>query len=294
MTEIASDFGKFVIQKITVGFILKSIGLISCILIIIILLVIVIITTTLGQIAAFSESQAQSSLSEVKIDTQNSNSNLPVIEINKNNNLTVVYQNKTYYLPVIKPENKNLFYALLGIRFAESHRPENTYQPNDRDSCGQYQQRVSELYNGGLKTDIARQILGNKFNSIFTSQRIADVNRWNYKASNVVNDGEIKLIPVAGGYVAYYPQGMESICKDLVENHLETGLFDLIALERFKERGIYDYLLSYDLQADNAYNFSYQLCRSQAPASCDHWVANSLPSLRIALQSNLYDSLAKK
>jgi hypothetical protein len=288
MTEKLIEAGKLWIAKVSLSLLFKTLGVVVLIIALIVFVFMYIITSAVSSVV-ISQSKPASSAS------QNSNSSpLLLPEIVKNSNTTITFNNKVYYLPVIRPDNKNLFYALLGIRFAESFRPENTYQPNDRDSCGQYQQRVSELYNGGLKTNIAKQILGSKFDTIFTSQRITDVNRWNYKTANIIQDGEIKFIPIAGGYVAYYPVEMTLICKDLVENHLETGLFDLIAIERLKERNIYDYLINYDLRPDNAIDFTYALCRSQAPASCNHWVMNSLPSLRLAISDNLFDSLQKK
>jgi hypothetical protein len=188
------------------------------------------------------------------------------------------------HMPLIDIENTNRISALVTIRSAETGRPDSVYAPNDRDSCGAYQQRVIELYGNNSKAQVTKDILGDEYDKILSSERLVNIKRWNDKAYRVIQDGELYFAPIVGGWYVNYGNEMTKICKDLTDNHMKTGLFDHIALARFQERGILDYIDNYDLSG-SVTDFAYAICNSQAPADCGHWVRNALPGLRAYLSS---------
>jgi hypothetical protein len=217
------------------------------------------------------------------------------ITINNKNEIRI--NGVTFYTPIAIPENKNQFYALMTIRFAEAFRPDSVFTPNDFLSCGTYQQMTNELLGSGAKAKIAQNILKEEYKNILLDNSI-DILRWSTKGYGNIQDGEIIFEPIKrnGNFVGWARtvSGMIPICKQLVENHLRTGLFDRIALARLQEQGRIDYINSYDLNANNVDEFVKTMCRSQGPVDCgSSWNIRAKNALISALNSNLYESVKK-
>ena len=202
---------------------------------------------------------------------------------------------KVSKLPIFRPNNRNLFYALVTIRGAEANRPDSVYYPNDFTSCGNYQQLMGELIGNNPKASKAKEVLGNNYNIIFSNENSAKIQLYEYQGYNNIR-GNLMFEPIyrGGGFVGWartIPNDGVEICRLLVENHLATGLFDQIALTRLESMGLFNYLTSYDLNVNNTYNFALALCKSQGPVSCLDWVERSQYVLKSYLVNNTYENL---
>lgn len=230
----------------------------------------------------------------IKINTnlnvQAKKEDTPTIVINGS-----ISNNKTSKLPIFKPSSRNLFYALVAIRGAEANRPDSVYYPNDFTSCGNYQQLMGELIGNNPKANKAKQVLGSEYDNILGGSNSEKIKRWEYQGYNKIS-GELifEALYRGGRFVGWartIPREGTLICKQLVENHLKTGLFDQIALTRLESMGLIKFIESYDLNVNNTYNFTLALCKSQGPVSCLDWVERSQYILRQYLVTNTYENL---
>jgi hypothetical protein len=262
----------------------------------ILLIVIIIIVCAVAVVAGMSAIAIETKKKAEETKNTTNNYAVDFSGLKANNKNTITLNGITFYIPIAKPKEKNVFYALSAIRFAEARRPDSVYQPNDFLSCGNYQQLINELLGNSGKAQVAKDTLKEKYQTILEVNK-TDIERWYYKGINNIMDGEIEYRPIYtnDGFVGYartVPDGIILICKALTEIHLETGLFDKIAIIRLKERGVYDYVINYDLRADNLNNFVYTLCKSQGAADCGYnWNIRALGGLREALNNNLYESV---
>jgi hypothetical protein len=229
--------------------------------------------------------------------SNNSNFNYQEGKITFNNKNEVTINGIKFYTPIAIPENKNQFYALMTIRFAEAYRPDSTYTPNDFLSCGSYQQMTNELIGTNPKALTAISVLKDEYKSIISDNSV-DILRWATKGYGNIQDGEIIFEPIYRngvfvGWARTVP-GMTAICKKLVDNHLKTGLFDRIALTRLSTQGRLNYINNYDLNPNNVDDFVRKMCNSQGPVDCgSSWNVRAKNALISALNSNLYESVKK-
>lgn len=247
---------------------------------------------------ASQENKKNEEEAKKKNSNKSNNSSYEIGKISFNNKNEIVINNQKFWVPLIAPENKNIFYALATIRFAEANRPDSTYSPNDFLSCGNYQQMTDELIGLNGKSTTAKTVMGDSYNSILLSNSV-DIKRWSFKGYSNIQDGEIEFSPIyrGGVFVGYarYVAGMTEICKQLTEVHLKTGLFDRIAITRLQEQGRIDYISNYDLNVNNLDNFVTYMCRSQGPVDCGSaWNGRAKEALRSAINNNLYESVKNK
>ncbi|MGL6342929.1 MAG: M23 family metallopeptidase [Waterburya sp.] len=86
----------------------------------------------------------------------------------------IVASGKTYGLPLIQDKlNENEKTLLTAIRVAEWETRNESNLDGDRDSCGAYQQRLSELAGNTYLAKKVKEVIGNDvYNSVFTQDRV--------------------------------------------------------------------------------------------------------------------------
>lgn len=84
----------------------------------------------------------------------------------------IEYKGVKYPLPRYKAQNETEFLALMVVRIAEFGNRQDFDLAGDLDSCGPYQQRVSELIGSSYLANKTKELLGNKYNAIFTPEVI--------------------------------------------------------------------------------------------------------------------------
>jgi len=183
----------------------------------------------------------------------------------------------TVEAPEFIPNNQNLFYALIGITGKESGGKLSA--AGDRDSVGPYQQRVNEYMNGqGEMGTVAKQVLGSKFDEIFTSENKDFISSQNAAAGN-------------GANIVEYGPKMREIAQKLIDAG-GRKLFDQIQLARFKSRGVYDTIVNYNLNNDNVPDFAQMVFKSHGVGATAGWVETFTKIVQDGLAKNIYSQLS--
>ncbi|MGL5074266.1 MAG: M23 family metallopeptidase, partial [Waterburya sp.] len=128
----------------------------------------------------------------------------------------IVAGEKAYGLPLISDKlNENEKTLLTAIRVAEWETRNESNLDGDRDSCGAYQQRLSELVGDTYLSNKTKEVIGSDtYNSVFTQDRVEFLMR--NKDSQLRNKDQPLL----------YEQAIESdkvLTSDYAEGHLFTG-----------------------------------------------------------------------
>jgi murein DD-endopeptidase MepM/ murein hydrolase activator NlpD len=90
----------------------------------------------------------------------------------------LIINNRKYGLPIKQDLSKKERLALFLIRVGEIEDLEEDSLRGSEDSCGAYQQRVSEYYANSQISSKAREILKNDFDLVFTDKRKALINQY--------------------------------------------------------------------------------------------------------------------
>jgi Peptidase family M23 len=184
------------------------------------------------------------------------------------------------------PDNPSLYYALITIRCPEFGGEKENSDDGDRDSCGPYQQRVSEFMppSNNQMAKKAKILLGQEYEKIFTPERINFIKVENIKSEKV------------SGVVKYGPK-MMSVCRDLNEKG-GVGFYEQIQIARFKDSrntawsgSFFEYVSNTNFNtitpADKE-TFIHNLYLSHGPMYMDPWKAKARIALNRFLNNDEY------